>query len=97
MDRLLKTQEEFAFAATAAMAGQTVRVLVEAAGRNEGTVNGRSIITLLWSSQPPRRSSASGMVRITAPAPPCWSASLPSKPVSNLLYIIKENIYHGLH
>ena len=41
MDRLLKTQEEFAFAATAAMAGQTVRVLVEAAGRNEGTVNGR--------------------------------------------------------
>ena len=28
-------------AATAAMAGQTVRVLVEAAGRNEGTVNGR--------------------------------------------------------
>lgn len=41
MDRLLKTQEEFAFAATAAMAGRTVRVLVEAAGRNEGTVNGR--------------------------------------------------------
>ena len=41
MDRLLKTQEEFAFAAAAAMAGQTVRVLVEAAGRNEGTVNGR--------------------------------------------------------
>ena len=41
MDRLLKTQEEFTFAATAAMAGQTVRVLVEAAGRNEGTVNGR--------------------------------------------------------
>ena len=31
----------FAFAATAAMAGRTVRVLVEAAGRNEGTVNGR--------------------------------------------------------
>ena len=26
---------------TAAMAGRTVRVLVEAAGRNEGTVNGR--------------------------------------------------------
>ena len=41
MDRLLKTQEEFAFAATAAMTGQTVRVLVEAAGRSEGTVNGR--------------------------------------------------------
>ena len=41
MDRLLKTQEGFAFAATAAMAGRTVRVLVEAAGRNEGTVNGR--------------------------------------------------------
>ena len=31
MDRLLKTQDKFAFAATAAMAGQTVRVLVEAA------------------------------------------------------------------
>ena len=41
MERLLKTQEEFAFAATAAMTGQTVRVLVEAAGRNAGTVNGR--------------------------------------------------------
>ena len=41
MERLLKTQETFAFAATAAMAGQTVRVLVEAAGRSEGTVNGR--------------------------------------------------------
>ena len=41
MERLLKTQDEFAFAATAAMAGQTVRVLVEAAGRTAGTVNGR--------------------------------------------------------
>ena len=41
MERLLKTQEEFAFAATAAMTGQTVRVLVEAVGRNAGTVNGR--------------------------------------------------------
>ena len=41
MDRLLKTQDEIAFAAVAAMAGQTVRVLVEAAGRTPGTVNGR--------------------------------------------------------
>ena len=41
MERLLRTQDEFAFAATAAMKGQTVRVLVEAAGRNPGTVNGR--------------------------------------------------------
>ena len=32
---------EYVAAATAAMAGRTVRVLVEAAGRNEGTVNGR--------------------------------------------------------
>ncbi len=44
MDRLLKTQDEFAFAATAAMAGQTVRVLVEAAGRTAGTVNGRPLL-----------------------------------------------------
>lgn len=41
MGRLLKTQEEIAFTKTAAMVGQTVRVLVEAAGRNAGTVNGR--------------------------------------------------------
>ena len=41
MERLLRTQDEFAFAATASMAGQTVRVLVEAAGRTPGTVNGR--------------------------------------------------------
>ena len=41
MERLLKTQDEIAFAAVAAMAGQTVRVLVEAAGRTPGTVNGR--------------------------------------------------------
>lgn len=41
MTRLLKTQESFAFAATAAMKGQTVRVLVEASGRREGTLNGR--------------------------------------------------------
>ena len=41
MERLLRTQDEVAFAAIAAMAGQTVRVLVEAAGRTPGTVNGR--------------------------------------------------------
>ena len=41
MERLLRTQDEFAFAATAAMKEQTVRVLVEAAGRTPGTVNGR--------------------------------------------------------
>lgn len=41
MERLLKTQDEFAFAAVAAMAGQTVRVLVEGAGRTPGTLNGR--------------------------------------------------------
>ena len=41
MERLLRTQDNFAFAATAAMAGQTVRVLVEGAGRTPGTLNGR--------------------------------------------------------
>lgn len=41
MERLLRTQDEIAFAAIASMAGQTVRVLVEAAGRTPGTVNGR--------------------------------------------------------
>lgn len=41
MERLLRTQDEIAFAAIAAMAGQTVRVLVEGAGRTPGTVNGR--------------------------------------------------------
>ena len=41
MERLLRTQDDFAFAAVASMAGQTARVLVEAAGRTPGTVNGR--------------------------------------------------------
>ena len=41
MNRLLRVQDEIAFAKIAAMAGQTVRVLVEAAGRNPGTLNGR--------------------------------------------------------
>ena len=41
MEHLLKTQDEFAFAATAAMAGQTVRVLVE---ENEG------VLSIQWSS-----------------------------------------------
>ena len=53
MDRLLKTQDEFAFAATAAMAGQTVRVLVEAAGRTPGTVNGRLDNNLVVEFQAP--------------------------------------------
>ncbi|MCI6519922.1 MAG: tRNA (N6-isopentenyl adenosine(37)-C2)-methylthiotransferase MiaB [bacterium] len=41
MDRLLKAQDAIAFPMVAAMAGQTVRVLAEAAGRNPGTINGR--------------------------------------------------------
>ena len=41
MNRLLKVQDAIAFPMVAAMAGQTVRVLVEAAGRNPGTLNGR--------------------------------------------------------
>ena len=53
MERLLKTQDEFAFAAPAAMAGQTVRVLVEAAGRTAGTVNGRLDNNLVVEFQAP--------------------------------------------
>lgn len=41
MERLLRAQDTIAFAAVAAMIGRTVRVLAEASGRNEGTVNGR--------------------------------------------------------
>ena len=41
MDRLLKLQDSIAFPMIAAMAGQTVIVLVEAAGRTPGTLNGR--------------------------------------------------------
>ena len=37
MDRLLKLQDSIAFPMIAAMAGQTVKVLVEAAGRTPGT------------------------------------------------------------
>ena len=41
MDRLLKLQDSIAFPMIAAMAGQTVKGLVEAAGRTPGTLNGR--------------------------------------------------------
>ena len=41
MERLLKTQDEIAFAEVASLTGRTVRVLVEAAGRTAGTLNGR--------------------------------------------------------
>mgnify|MGYP005974432749 CR=1 FL=1 len=41
MDRLLKLQDSIAFPMIAAMAGQTVKVLVEASGRTPGTLNGR--------------------------------------------------------
>ena len=41
MDRLLKLQDSIAFPMIAAMARQTVKVLVEAAGRTPGTLNGR--------------------------------------------------------
>lgn len=41
MDRLLKAQNEIAFAMVARLIGRTVRVLVEGAGRNPGTLNGR--------------------------------------------------------
>ena len=41
MGRLLRTQDEIAFPAVAALAGRTERVLVEACGRTPGTLNGR--------------------------------------------------------
>ena len=41
MERLLRTQDEIAFPAVAALAGRTERVLVEACGRTPGTLNGR--------------------------------------------------------
>ena len=41
MDRLLKLQDSIAFPMIAGLCGQTVRVLVEGAGRNPGTLNGR--------------------------------------------------------
>ena len=41
MTRLLKVQDEIAMALVKAQVGQTVRVLVEGFGRNEGTLSGR--------------------------------------------------------
>ena len=41
MTRLLATQDEIAMALVKAQVGQTVRVLVEGYGRNEGTLSGR--------------------------------------------------------
>ena len=41
MTRLLKLQDEIAMALVKAQVGQTVRVLVEGFGRNEGTLSGR--------------------------------------------------------
>ena len=41
MSRLLKVQDEIAMDLVKAQVGQTVRVLVEGCGRNEGTLSGR--------------------------------------------------------
>ncbi|MFR9067860.1 MAG: TRAM domain-containing protein [Faecalibacterium prausnitzii] len=41
MTRLLKLQDEIAMALVKAQVGQTVQVLVEGYGRNEGTLSGR--------------------------------------------------------
>ena len=41
MTRLLKVQDEIAMALVKAQVGQTVKVLVEGFGRNEGTLSGR--------------------------------------------------------
>ena len=41
MTRLLKVQDDIAMALVKAQVGQTVRVLVEGYGRNEGTLSGR--------------------------------------------------------
>lgn len=41
MTRLLKLQDEIAMALVKAQVGQTVKVLVEGFGRNEGTLSGR--------------------------------------------------------
>ena len=41
MSRLLKIQDEIAMGLVKAQVGQTVRVLVEGYGRNEGTLSGR--------------------------------------------------------
>ena len=41
MERLLKTQDEIAIGLVAKLVGQTVRVLIEGYGREEGTLSGR--------------------------------------------------------
>lgn len=65
MDRLLKLQDSIAFPMIAAMAGQTVKVLVEAAGRTPGTLNGRLDNNL--GRRVPRRGKPDRPVRQCAP------------------------------
>ena len=58
-----------------AQVGQTVRVLVEGYGRNEGTLSGRldNNLTVEFKADPALMGSYA-MVRLTAPVPPsCWA------------------------
>ena len=66
MTRLLKAQDEIAMALVKAQVGQTVRVLVEGYGRNEGTLSGRldNNLTVEFKADPALMGSYA-MVRLT--------------------------------
>ena len=66
MTRLLKVQDDIAMALVKAQVGQTVRVLVEGYGRNEGTLSGRldNNLTVEFKADPALMGSYA-MVRLT--------------------------------
>ena len=66
MTRLLKAQDDIAMALVKAQVGQTVRVLVEGYGRNEGTLSGRldNNLTVEFKADPALMGSYA-MVRLT--------------------------------
>ena len=66
MTRLLKLQDDIAMALVKAQVGQTVRVLVEGYGRNEGTLSGRldNNLTVEFKADPALMGSYA-MVRLT--------------------------------
>ena len=66
MTRLLKVQDDIAMALVKAQVGQTVRVLVEGYGRNEGTLSGRldNNLTVEFKADPTLMGSYA-MVRLT--------------------------------
>ena len=79
MDRLLKLQDSIAFPMIAAMAGQTVKVLVELLS-HPGTLNGRLDNNLVAEFPAESLIGQYANVRLTGSAPHCRWGNWQNKP-----------------